>query len=87
MVELKKVRDRIYLLPVNFKMTDDQAVVCTFVLGRFRFGTVKAPELGSDGILYDTHQNGVEFSSDADAVTFMLLTAGPDDLTDRTIAA
>lgn len=80
MVELKKVRDRIYLLPIKFRMTDDQAAVTTLVLDRFRFGTVKAPELGSDGILYDTHQNGVEFSSDADATIFMMLTSEPEDL-------
>lgn len=73
MVELKKVRDRIYVLPYGFKIKPSQLDQCLEVLGKFRFGSITGPELGTDGHVYMTQQHGVEFADDNDAVVFMMI--------------
>lgn len=76
MVELKKVRDRIYILPYGFKIKPNQLAQCLEMLGKFRFGSITGPELGTDGEVYMTQQHGVEFADDNDAVVFMMIVSG-----------
>ena len=72
-MEMKKVRDRIYILPYGFKITPSQLDQCLDTLGKFCFGSITGPELGTDGHTYMTQQYGIEFADDKDAVIFLMI--------------
>lgn len=76
MIEMNKVRDRIYTLPHRFSLSPSLLDQCLDTLAPFRFGSITAPERGSDGEIYMTQQSGVEFTNDSDAVVFLMIISG-----------
>lgn len=79
MIELIKVQDRVYYFDrTQFvkELTGDKLDRCKEMLGPFVISWIVAPEKGTDGLMYETHQLGIQFQNDKDAVMFTVIVNG-----------